>query len=62
MTDQFLQLVVDYPTAATFILPSYLGTRLDFSLIEVSYSFHQEDYIEILDADKNVIGRVKLTN
>jgi len=62
MTDQFLQLVVDYPTAATFILPSYLGTRLDFSLIGVSYSFHQEDYVEILDAGNNVIGRVKLTN
>ena len=62
MTEQFLQLVVDYPTASTFILPSYLGTRLDFSLIGVSYLFHQQDYIEILDADKNVIGRVKLTD
>ena len=62
MTEQFLQLVVDYPTASTFILPSYLGTRLDFSLIGVSYLFHQQDYIEILDADKNIIGRVKLTD
>lgn len=60
MTEQFLQLVVDYPTAATFILPAYLGTRLDFSLIQVSYSFHQQDYIEILDVDNNIIGRVKL--
>jgi hypothetical protein len=62
MTEQFLQLVVDYPTAATFILPSYLGTRLDFSLIGVSYSFHQEDYIEILDAGNSIVGRVKLTD
>lgn len=60
MTEQFLQLVADYPTAATFILPSSYGIRLDFSLIEVSYSFHSQDYIEILDVGNNVIGRVKL--
>lgn len=60
MTEQFLQLVVDYPTASTFILPSYLGTRLDFSLIQISYSFHQQEHIEILDSGNNVIGRVKL--
>ncbi len=60
MTEQFLQLVIDYPTASNFILPSYLGLVLDFSLIQVSYSFHQQEFIEIVDVDNNVLGRVKL--
>jgi len=62
MTEQFLQLVIDYPTASNFILPSHLGAKLDFSLIKVTYSFHQQEYIQIVDIDNNTIGRVKLTD